>query len=325
MSRSWRGVGCESGSTLKDYWRGVHVNTAPKREYSKQIEYQRRYYAKCQAAKARACAHCGAEFIPSKGVGFRYCSALHSAQAKKDRDNARPPLSKEDSRRYQSKYRERNLTRCRQANNESKRKARAERGRGDRTAEYAARAAKNGSTYIGRDQAAINRAERKTADDAAKATRAAERARRKETKLSEGDKWKLRYHTDPVFRQVEIQRLKAAKLKRKKTMASGLNAKQTLALYAERSTCLYCGCALSEKEKVLEHMDPIARGGAHEAHNLTVACRKCNTKKSAKPFAEWLKMVVTERRSLVANEYARKKCGVDTLSPIVTGPVRYAT
>lgn len=307
--------------------RGVDVKR--KRDYSKQIEYQRRYYAKCRAAKAKSCAYCGTEFIPSRGVGFRYCSAEHSAQAKKDRDNARPAPSPEDRKRWNEAWRAKNPDRARELANNSRRRIRAEKGREDRTTEYIARAAKKGLVYRSleqrRNDAAAKEAARKLTTEQSKAMRKAEIAALKAARPSEAEEWRHRYRTDDAFRQKEIQRLKAQKLKRKKAMASGLNAKQTLSLYAERSTCLYCGCALSEREKVLEHMDPLARGGAHEAHNLTVACRKCNTRKSGKPFAAWLKMVVAERQTLVANEYARKRCGVDTLSLIVTGPVRYAT
>jgi 5-methylcytosine-specific restriction endonuclease McrA len=125
--------------------------------------------------------------------------------------------------------------------------------------------------------------------------------------MSEADEWKWKYRNDELFRQSEIQRLKAAKLKRiEGKRHCKMSAKQVRAIYAERSSCLYCGCALVIGAKVLDHMDPLSKGGAHDASNLVVACKKCNTRKAAKEFVDWLPLVAEDRRKLVADWYARK-------------------
>lgn len=52
--------------------------------------------------------------------------------------------------------------------------------------------------------------------------------------------------------------------------------------------CAYCGNGLTSRREI-DHMDPIALGGAHSRENVVVVCAPCNLKKSALPFDEWLK------------------------------------
>lgn len=124
--------------------------------------------------------------------------------------------------------------------------------------------------------------------------------------MSDAQAWRFKYHNDHEFRQKEIQRLKTAKLKRKKRELHGLTKGEALAIYAERSSCLYCGCSLKSGGKVLDHMDPLSKGGAHDASNLVVSCADCNTRKASKPFVKWLPLVREERRNLVSDWYRRK-------------------
>ena len=44
----------------------------------------------------------------------------------------------------------------------------------------------------------------------------------------------------------------------------------------DRHTCQYCG---SPKDLTLDHVLPSSRGGASTWHNLTTACKKCNSLK----------------------------------------------
>ena len=54
--------------------------------------------------------------------------------------------------------------------------------------------------------------------------------------------------------------------------------------------CAYCGCALdgSGKTTDLDHFVPLSRGGAHAPYNLVPACKRCNTRKSARDPFEFL-------------------------------------
>lgn len=124
--------------------------------------------------------------------------------------------------------------------------------------------------------------------------------------MTDASRWRRRYNNNHTFRQKEIQRLKTAKLKRKKRQGHSLSKDEALAIYAERSSCLYCGRALGHSEKVLDHMDPLSKGGAHDASNLVVSCADCNTRKASKEFVKWLPLVADGRRKLVADWYKRK-------------------
>lgn len=50
----------------------------------------------------------------------------------------------------------------------------------------------------------------------------------------------------------------------------------------DASTCYLCGKVLALAEVTLDHVIPIARGGAHAEWNLRVACRPCNASKGAR-------------------------------------------
>ena len=43
--------------------------------------------------------------------------------------------------------------------------------------------------------------------------------------------------------------------------------------------CVYCGHRLDPLEATLDHVHPVARGGAHAPGNLVVACAPCNRMK----------------------------------------------
>ena len=258
----------------------------------------------------KQCAFCGSMFVPSRGVGYRYCSKEHAASAKRERDNARPAPSAEERARWNATYRTKHIDQILVSNRASKKRMRAEHGREDRTAEYIKREAKKGKVYMSMED------RRKKAAAAELARRILVAVRRDARKVavlkaralrpSEAEQWRSRYRNDPVFRQSELQRLRKSKLKRKMAMESGLTAKQTIALYAERSTCIYCGVALADRDKTLDHMTPLSKGGLHEAFNLIVSCSKCNTKKASKAWAVWIECVATERRDLVQREFDRR-------------------
>jgi 5-methylcytosine-specific restriction endonuclease McrA len=47
--------------------------------------------------------------------------------------------------------------------------------------------------------------------------------------------------------------------------------------------CAYCGATA----KHLDHVQPLAKGGADKASNIVPACAPCNLSKGAKTLAEW--------------------------------------
>lgn len=54
----------------------------------------------------------------------------------------------------------------------------------------------------------------------------------------------------------------------------------------EPKVCKYCGCDCSTKYHI-DHVVPLARGGAHAIHNLVIACPFCNISKGKKLLSEW--------------------------------------
>lgn len=69
-----------------------------------------------------------------------------------------------------------------------------------------------------------------------------------------------------------------------------LSTKEELYIF-QNGLCYFCGIALPEFPNSfihLEHIIPLAKGGAHSKKNLVVACRTCNQSKNDKIiFEEW--------------------------------------
>lgn len=56
------------------------------------------------------------------------------------------------------------------------------------------------------------------------------------------------------------------------------------AIYERDKVCIYCG---SGEDLTLDHLTPLANGGAHTQDNLGVACRSCNSRKGTKTYEEF--------------------------------------
>lgn len=54
-------------------------------------------------------------------------------------------------------------------------------------------------------------------------------------------------------------------------------------LRRDNHACRYCGAAAPEANLVVDHVVPVALGGADEPSNLVTACADCNSGKSATP------------------------------------------
>lgn len=51
--------------------------------------------------------------------------------------------------------------------------------------------------------------------------------------------------------------------------------------------CVYCATHLDHRTATLDHVVPLARGGAHDPGNLVVACAPCNRLKGELPPFEF--------------------------------------
>ncbi len=54
---------------------------------------------------------------------------------------------------------------------------------------------------------------------------------------------------------------------------------------ADAYHCVYCG---STEKLTIDHIVPLAKGGAHIEENLVIACRSCNGSKGTKTLVVWL-------------------------------------
>lgn len=59
----------------------------------------------------------------------------------------------------------------------------------------------------------------------------------------------------------------------------------------QEGRCAYCLCAIDDDSLVLEHMNPLSRGGRTSEENICFACVTCNERKGAMPFDEWKRLI----------------------------------
>ena len=79
---------------------------------------------------------------------------------------------------------------------------------------------------------------------------------------------------------------------RRRALKRGNHPPMTDAEYREwvaeqELTCSYCGVDCADAYEI-DHIVPLSRGGAHQAHNLCIACVPCNRRKATKTLDEFL-------------------------------------
>lgn len=107
-------------------------------------------------------------------------------------------------------------------------------------------------------------------------------------RLTDAERWRVRYKADAAFRTSEKLRLRERKIWRRNQTRISDDGTANANSVPARSTCIYCRRRLTDGNRTLDHMDPISRGGQHSAANLVECCNSCNATKSSKPFSEWL-------------------------------------
>lgn len=114
----------------------------------------------------------------------------------------------------------------------------------------------------------------------------------RENETAYRERSKKHWHSRPYW----FQRFHHAKGKaiRRGVYIGDLNA--LAAYYREvfsrpSAVCSYCRGEFPIGEIVLDHKEPLSRGGSHEVSNLMVSCVACNYEKRAKPFALWQAMI----------------------------------
>jgi 5-methylcytosine-specific restriction endonuclease McrA len=152
------------------------------------------------------------------------------------------------------------------AQNKAWRKANPEAARAIRKAHYARRAP-GVSAEISRKRRLVKPEENR------KATRAW-RAKNRERHMKMVADWGKR---NKVARQVH-----SANRRARKSSGAGVSKEQWAAIKAKFSNC--CAYCLQKFERLtMDHVVPLATGGAHEPDNIVPACITCNRRKHIKP------------------------------------------
>jgi 5-methylcytosine-specific restriction endonuclease McrA len=118
-------------------------------------------------------------------------------------------------------------------------------------------------------------------------------------RLSDGERFTMRYRMDDVFRAREViksQRRKASRAERIAKNSDGSVTPAALgALFGEARFCAYCMETFkSSVDKQADHVEPLFLGGSHSMDNLVIACVSCNSSKGRKPLLQWL---IAEKRT----------------------------
>ena len=67
----------------------------------------------------------------------------------------------------------------------------------------------------------------------------------------------------------------------------------------KRNVCPICGRRMKKDEKTLDHIVPLAQGGAHSSSNMICICFMCNSKKRDLGVDEFLQTVSKDRINVV--------------------------
>jgi 5-methylcytosine-specific restriction endonuclease McrA len=67
-----------------------------------------------------------------------------------------------------------------------------------------------------------------------------------------------------------------------------LTREELAGVFAKGKRCVYCERPLASREKTLDHLLPVSRGGEHSRENVAIACRRCNASKGARTPMEWI-------------------------------------
>jgi 5-methylcytosine-specific restriction endonuclease McrA len=97
--------------------------------------------------------------------------------------------------------------------------------------------------------------------------------------------YRVRYRTNAAFREKEIARRWATKVRdanRRLCTDGTLDSRVLRQLFGAASHCCYCERAMRSDEKTLDHVIPVSRGGQHSIANVAIACRSCNVRKRAR-------------------------------------------
>jgi 5-methylcytosine-specific restriction endonuclease McrA len=111
--------------------------------------------------------------------------------------------------------------------------------------------------------------------------------------------YQVRYRTNPTFREKEIARTWARKeasgvgrtdgrASRPMHTDGTLTPSVVAGLFAQAKGCAYCHEPMHPRDKTLDHVVPVSKGGIHSITNVVIACKSCNSRKRARTPEQWL-------------------------------------
>lgn len=86
-----------------------------------------------------------------------------------------------------------------------------------------------------------------------------------------------------------------------------LNPKTLNKMFCTSKSCLVCFNSMRWDDKTLDHIMPLARGGAHSITNAIIMCRTCNSKKWAKLPNQWFQSLSNESKQSVWQHFTASK------------------
>lgn len=87
-------------------------------------------------------------------------------------------------------------------------------------------------------------------------------------------------------------------------------------MYAEAKNCLICEEEIKWRDKNLDHIVPLSKGGAHSIKNVMVICKDCNTKKSNKDFLDFFLSLNLKAKNNLKN-YFRNNFNLNHIMEII--------
>lgn len=114
-------------------------------------------------------------------------------------------------------------------------------------------------------------------------------------------RWRIRYEYDADFKAKTIERVHRKNTARKAHIAmvddGTLTGPAIRNLFASAKRCCYCERPMRSRDKTLDHVIPLSRGGMHSIHNAAIACHSCNTGKGGRTPEEWRSGSVSRKRA----------------------------
>lgn len=77
------------------------------------------------------------------------------------------------------------------------------------------------------------------------------------------------------------------RIRREKNKARELRRSRWWQQKIAQRRCHYCGGEFAPEELTMDHVVPLARGGASSKNNLVPCCKACNTAKQSNLLQEW--------------------------------------